>query len=143
MMENTCALLMAYTCAFTAAYTEAFPPAIPAQLTLQSPPPPPLQPLPNPLPPIPSSLPALPLTPPSPRYSYVVDGDGGMNNRLLKIDEEGSVVAATGDVNGSLPGQFNIPHNVVMDDMRRLWVADRANKRVQVRGRVGGRGGVL
>ena len=65
--------------------------------------------------------------------SYVVDGDGGMNNRLLKIDNSGNVVASSTNINGTLPGQFNIPHNIVMDDMRRLWVADRANKRIQVR----------
>ena len=62
-----------------------------------------------------------------------MDGDGGMNNRLLKIDESGNVVASSGNINGTQPGQFNIPHNIVMDDMRRLWVADRANKRIQVR----------
>jgi hypothetical protein len=62
----------------------------------------------------------------------VVDGDGGLNNRMLKIDASGNVEAATSDINGTQPGQFNIPHNIVMDDMRRLWVADRANKRIQV-----------
>jgi hypothetical protein len=62
----------------------------------------------------------------------VVDGDGGMNNRLLKIGADGQVQAVTSNMNSTLPGQFDIPHNIVMDDMRRLWVADRANKRIQV-----------
>jgi hypothetical protein len=61
-----------------------------------------------------------------------VDGDGGMNNRLLKIGTDGLVQAVTSNMNGTLPGQFDIPHNIVMDGMRRLWVADRANKRIQV-----------
>lgn len=61
-----------------------------------------------------------------------------MNNRMLKIDTSGNVEAATSDINGTQPGQFDIPHNIVMDDMRRLWVADRANKRIQVcRGIIG------
>jgi hypothetical protein len=71
--------------------------------------------------------------PPISRNSYVVDGDGGMNNRLLKIGADGSVESVTGNANSSLPGLFDIPHNIVMDDMRRLWVADRANMRLQVR----------
>jgi hypothetical protein len=55
-----------------------------------------------------------------------------MNNRLLKINADGIVEAETGNANSTLPGQFDIPHNIVMDDMQRLWVADRANKRIQV-----------
>ena len=62
----------------------------------------------------------------------MVDGDGGINNRLLKIDAAGTVEAATSNENSTQPGQFDIPHNIVMDDLRRLWVADRANKRIQV-----------
>jgi hypothetical protein len=56
-----------------------------------------------------------------------------MNNRVLKIDAAGSVVAVSGNSNGTEPGQFNVPHNIVMDDMSRLWLADRANKRIQAR----------
>lgn len=62
---------------------------------------------------------------------YIVDGDGGMNNRLLKLTDDFSLQWTLGG-NGTKPGQFYIPHSVAVDDMGRVWVADRGNKRIQV-----------
>ncbi|KAG9466678.1 hypothetical protein GDO78_016287 [Eleutherodactylus coqui] len=62
---------------------------------------------------------------------YIVDGDGGLNNRLLKLTDEFSVQWKMGD-NGTKAGQFYIPHSVSVDDVGRVWVADRGNKRIQV-----------
>ncbi|KAM4048149.1 NHL repeat-containing protein 3 [Anomaloglossus baeobatrachus] len=68
---------------------------------------------------------------------YIVDGDGGMNNRLLKLTDDFSLQWTLGE-NGTKPGQFYIPHSVTVDDVGRIWVADRGNKRIQVFDTVGG-----
>ncbi|XP_043929097.1 NHL repeat-containing protein 3 [Protopterus annectens] len=61
---------------------------------------------------------------------YIVDGDGGMNNRLLKITSDLEVLWTHGE-KGTQPAQFNIPHSVTVDSYNRVWVADRKNKRIQ------------
>ncbi|KAM8836062.1 NHL repeat-containing protein 3-like [Spinachia spinachia] len=62
---------------------------------------------------------------------YIVDGDGGMNNRLIKLSKEQQVLWIHGE-QGQGPAQFNIPHSVTVDNVHRVWVADRGNKRIQV-----------
>ncbi|XP_044524185.1 LOW QUALITY PROTEIN: NHL repeat-containing protein 3 [Gracilinanus agilis] len=62
---------------------------------------------------------------------YLVDGDGGMNNRLLKLTQDFMMQWIRGE-NGTGPAQFNIPHSVTVDSTGRVWVADRGNKRIQV-----------
>ena len=61
--------------------------------------------------------------------TYVTDGYG--NSRVVKFTREGNLVKYWGD-RGNKPGQFNTPHNIVMDANQTLYVADRANNRVQV-----------
>ncbi|KAM7127451.1 NHL repeat-containing protein 3 isoform 1-T1 [Ciconia maguari] len=68
---------------------------------------------------------------------YVVDGDGGMNNRLLKLSNDYKEIWLTG-TNGTGIGQFKIPHSVTVDPFGRVWVADRGNKRIQVFDKVTG-----
>ncbi|KAM4794615.1 NHL repeat-containing protein 3 [Rhinophrynus dorsalis] len=62
---------------------------------------------------------------------YIVDGDGGLNNRLLKLSKDSSLLWTHGG-HGTKPGQFYIPHSVTVDEVGRVWVADRGNKRIQV-----------
>ncbi|XP_054457467.1 NHL repeat-containing protein 3-like [Anoplopoma fimbria] len=62
---------------------------------------------------------------------YIVDGDGGMNNRLIKLSKEQQVLWMHGE-KGQGPAHFNIPHSVTVDSVQRVWVADRGNKRIQV-----------
>ncbi|XP_038617442.1 NHL repeat-containing protein 3 [Tachyglossus aculeatus] len=62
---------------------------------------------------------------------YIVDGDGGLNNRLLKLSQDLMVLWLHGE-NGTGLAQFNIPHSVTVDSAGRVWVADRGNKRIQV-----------
>uniref|UniRef100_A0A3Q3J5J8 NHL repeat-containing protein 3 n=2 Tax=Monopterus albus TaxID=43700 RepID=A0A3Q3J5J8_MONAL len=62
---------------------------------------------------------------------YIVDGDGGMNNRLIKLSKEQEVLWIHGE-KGQGPAQFYIPHSVTVDNTQRVWVADRGNKRIQV-----------
>ncbi|XP_078134692.1 NHL repeat-containing protein 3-like [Sander vitreus] len=62
---------------------------------------------------------------------YIVDGDGGMNNRLIKLSKEQEVLWMHGEKGQGL-AQFYIPHSVTVDNAHRVWVADRGNKRIQV-----------
>jgi len=65
---------------------------------------------------------------------FVVDGDGGPNNRLLAMDwSSGRVVWHRGSAASSAPGSFDVPHSIAYDSGRHaLWVADRSNNRTQV-----------
>ncbi|XP_019626404.1 PREDICTED: NHL repeat-containing protein 3-like [Branchiostoma belcheri] len=62
---------------------------------------------------------------------FVVDGDGGMNNRLLKLSTDYQLLWSVGG-EGAAPGQFSIPHCVEVDRYGQVWVADRRNRRIQV-----------
>ncbi|KAM7371316.1 hypothetical protein PAMP_010797 [Pampus punctatissimus] len=62
---------------------------------------------------------------------YIVDGDGGMNNRLIKLSKEQEVLWMHAEKGQGL-AQFYIPHSVTVDNAQRVWVADRGNKRIQV-----------
>ncbi|KAG8452773.1 hypothetical protein GDO86_004532 [Hymenochirus boettgeri] len=68
---------------------------------------------------------------------YIVDGDGGLNNRLLKFTGDFWLLWTLGGY-GTKPGQFYIPHSVAVDEMGRVWVADRGNKRIQAFDKVTG-----
>ncbi|XP_072034799.1 NHL repeat-containing protein 3-like isoform X2 [Amphiura filiformis] len=61
---------------------------------------------------------------------YVVDGDGGVNNRLLKLDKDFHLKWHIGSI-GNSSSQFHIPHSVELDSFGRVWVADRMNGRIQ------------
>ncbi|XP_062870096.1 NHL repeat-containing protein 3-like [Trichomycterus rosablanca] len=67
----------------------------------------------------------------STREIYIVDGDGGMNNRLIKLSKDLQMVWMHGEEGQGL-AQFYIPHSVAVDNYQRVWVADRGNKRIQV-----------
>jgi len=61
---------------------------------------------------------------------FVSDGESP-NTRVVKFSKEGKFIKFWG-TKGSGPGQFDVPHSIVMDSKGRLYVADRSNKRVQV-----------
>lgn len=60
---------------------------------------------------------------------YISDGYG--NNRVVQFDKDGRYVRAWGEL-GTGPGQFSLPHSIVVDRQGRLYVADRNNARIQV-----------
>ncbi len=60
---------------------------------------------------------------------FVSDGYG--NARVVQFDKAGRFVKQWGEL-GSKPGQFSLPHAIVLDSKGRLFVADRNNARVQV-----------
>jgi peptidylamidoglycolate lyase len=57
--------------------------------------------------------------------------DGYMNTRVIKFDRNAKFLMTWG-TKGEGPGQFNLPHSVDIDRNRRVYVADRANSRIQV-----------
>lgn len=61
----------------------------------------------------------------------VLVADGLINSRIVKLDRNGKYVMSWG-TKGSEPGQFNAVHGVAVDRNGHVYVADRANKRVQV-----------
>jgi hypothetical protein len=60
---------------------------------------------------------------------YIADGYG--NSRVVKFDREGNFIKAWGRF-GSGPGEFNLPHSVVVDNQGRVLVGDRENQRIQI-----------
>jgi sugar lactone lactonase YvrE len=62
---------------------------------------------------------------------FVADGHGGDTNaRIVKLAKDGTFIKAWGG-KGSEPGEFDTPHALAMDSAGRLFVADRANSRIQ------------
>jgi DNA-binding beta-propeller fold protein YncE len=60
---------------------------------------------------------------------FVSDGYG--NDRIVHFNKNGEFVKAWGKT-GTAPGEFNLPHAIVVDSKGILYVADRSNGRVQV-----------
>jgi streptogramin lyase len=60
---------------------------------------------------------------------YVTDGYG--NARVMKYTHDGKFLLQFGS-RGTGPGQFGLPHNVVVDAQGRVYVTDRDNQRVEV-----------
>jgi DNA-binding beta-propeller fold protein YncE len=57
--------------------------------------------------------------------------DGYINSRVAKYDSDGDWVTSWGD-KGTAPGQFQLPHAIVIDRDDNLYVGDRTNRRIQV-----------
>ena len=60
---------------------------------------------------------------------FVTDGYG--NSRVMKFSRDGKFLTQWG-AKGKGPGEFDLPHSVVLDREGRVYVADRENGRIQV-----------
>ncbi|AWI09951.1 peptidyl-alpha-hydroxyglycine alpha-amidating lyase family protein [Ereboglobus luteus] len=60
---------------------------------------------------------------------YVTDGYG--NSRVVRYTKEGRFINAWGR-KGTGPGEFDMPHSVVVDRTGRVYIGDRENYRIQV-----------
>ncbi|MDQ3119491.1 MAG: peptidyl-alpha-hydroxyglycine alpha-amidating lyase family protein [Verrucomicrobiota bacterium] len=60
---------------------------------------------------------------------FVADGYG--NSRVVKFDRTGRFLKSWGSY-GTRPGEFNLPHSIVVDKDERVYVADRENQRIQI-----------
>jgi DNA-binding beta-propeller fold protein YncE len=58
--------------------------------------------------------------------------DGYRNSRIVRFSSSGAFTGIIGGTKGSEPGQFNVPHAVVVDSRGRVIVADAENSRIQV-----------
>ncbi len=57
--------------------------------------------------------------------------DGHWNARIVKFSKDGRFIKAWGR-KGTAPGEFDVPHTLVIDKRGRVLVGDRTNKRVQL-----------
>jgi sugar lactone lactonase YvrE len=57
--------------------------------------------------------------------------DGHWNNRIVKFNAKGHYLMEWG-TRGEGPGQFNLPHSIVIDKRGRVLVGDRGNERIQI-----------
>ncbi len=62
----------------------------------------------------------------------VAEGHGGANSRLIKFDKTGKFLSQYGKKGTGLDGEFDQPHGLAWDSKGRLFVADRANNRIQI-----------
>src|SRR4029453_7669921 len=60
---------------------------------------------------------------------YITDGYGGA--RVVKFSRDGKFLLEFGK-RGEGPGEFRLPHNVVVDAQGRVYVSDRDNQRIEV-----------
>jgi len=60
---------------------------------------------------------------------YVSDGYG--NSRVAKFSGQGQYLKEWGK-KGDAPGEFNLPHAIVLDSQGRIYVGDRENSRIQI-----------
>jgi 6-bladed beta-propeller len=60
---------------------------------------------------------------------FVTDGYG--NSRVVRFDRYGKFIKTWGTY-GSGPGEFMLPHSVVIDKNDRVYVGDRENARIQI-----------
>jgi DNA-binding beta-propeller fold protein YncE len=60
---------------------------------------------------------------------YISDGYG--NARVHKYSADGKLLTSWGEP-GTKPGEFNVPHGIIVDPRGRVLVADRENSRLQI-----------
>ncbi|MBQ14842.1 MAG: peptidyl-alpha-hydroxyglycine alpha-amidating lyase family protein [Gammaproteobacteria bacterium] len=57
--------------------------------------------------------------------------DGHYNNRIVKFNSQGRYLMEWGH-KGTGPGEFDLPHTIVIDQRGRVLVGDRSNHRIQI-----------
>jgi len=60
---------------------------------------------------------------------FVTDGYG--NSRVVKFDRDGNFIKTWGKY-GTGPGEFDLPHSIVVDKDGRVYVGDRENARIEI-----------
>jgi streptogramin lyase len=76
---------------------------------------------------------------------FITEGHSGQNvdappntvARVSRFTQDGKFIGSFGKL-GSGPGEFRTPHDIAMDSLGRLYVADRGNMRIQILDQNGG-----
>jgi DNA-binding beta-propeller fold protein YncE len=67
----------------------------------------------------------------------ILVADGYRNSRIVRFSGEGEFRSIIGGTRGAAPGEFDVPHAVVVDSRGRVIVADAENSRLQLFDRTG------
>ena len=58
--------------------------------------------------------------------------DGYRNSRIHKFTGDGELVKSWGTPGSSEPGEFHLPHSLMVDREEKVYVCDRTNRRIQI-----------
>ena len=58
--------------------------------------------------------------------------DGYRNSRIHKFNDQGELIKSWGTPGNSAPGEFHLPHSLMVDGDERVYVCDRSNRRIQI-----------
>ena len=58
--------------------------------------------------------------------------DGYRNSRIHKFTAQGELIKSWGTPGSSEPGEFHLPHSLMVDAEEKVYVCDRTNRRVQI-----------
>ena len=58
--------------------------------------------------------------------------DGYRNSRIHKFTADGELVMSWGTPGSSEPGEFHLPHSLMVDRDEKVYVCDRSNRRIQI-----------
>ena len=58
--------------------------------------------------------------------------DGYRNSRIHKFSGDGDLIKSWGTPGSSEPGEFHLPHSLMVDADERVYVCDRTNRRIQI-----------
>ena len=58
--------------------------------------------------------------------------DGYRNSRIHKFTAGGDLVKSWGTPGSSEPGEFHLPHSLMVDSEEKVYVCDRTNRRIQI-----------
>ena len=68
---------------------------------------------------------------PSPSGDLYIS-DGYRNSRVHRFTKDGQLIGSWGQPGKTEPGHFHLPHSVLVDPDGKVYVCDRANRRVQI-----------
>ena len=58
--------------------------------------------------------------------------DGYRNSRIHRFTSDGRLISSWGQPGKTEPGEFHLPHSLMIDPEGKVYVCDRANRRVQI-----------
>lgn len=65
-------------------------------------------------------------------FGSIYVSDGYRNSRIHKFTDGGELINSWGTPGSSEPGEFHLPHSLMVDDDEKVYVCDRTNRRIQI-----------